>query len=116
MDAWTSFQIYLAVVQSVMLYRLDTWVMAPRVGSVLGGFHHRVDRRLVGMQPLQGRYGVWVYPPLEEVMAEVGLQEVDTYISRRQNTVTQFIATRPIMGLCLAAYWIPGPRVSKRWW
>ena len=59
---------------------------------------------------------MWVYPPLDDAMAEVELQEVETYVSRRQNTVAQFIATRPIMDLCLAAERRPGPRVSKRWW
>ena len=36
-------------------------------------------------------------------MAEAGLQEVETYVYRRQNTVTQFIATRTIKDICLAA-------------
>ena len=67
-------------------------------------------------KPRQGRDGVLVYPPLEDAMAEAGLQEVETYVSRRQNTVAQFIATRPIMDLCLATEQRPGPRVSKRWW
>ena len=44
------------------------------------------------------------------------MQEVETYVSRRQNTVTQYIATRPIMDLCLAAKRRPGPRVTMRWW
>ena len=44
-------------------------------------------------------------------MAEVGLQEVETYVSRHQNTVAQYIVTRPIMDLCLAAKRSPGPRV-----
>ena len=38
-DARTLGQIYLAVVQSVMLYGLETWVMTPHIGRVLGGFH-----------------------------------------------------------------------------
>ena len=88
----------------------------PYIGSVLGGFHHRVASRLTGRQPWQGRDRVWVYLPLDDVMAEVELQEVETYVSRRQNTVAQFIASRPIMDLCLAAERRPGPRVSKRWW
>ena len=50
-DAWTSGQIYLAVVQSVMLYGSETWVMTPHIGRVLGIFHHRVDRRITGRQP-----------------------------------------------------------------
>ena len=49
-DARTSGQIYLAVVQSVMLYGLETWVMTPHIGRILGGFHQRVDCRLKGKQ------------------------------------------------------------------
>ena len=49
-------------------------------------------------------------------MAEAVLQEVETYASRRQNTVTQYISTRPIMDLCLAGNRRPGPRVEMRWW
>ena len=49
-------------------------------------------------------------------MVELGLQEVETYIFRRQNTITQFIMTRPIMNLCLAAEQRPRQRISNRWW
>ena len=49
-------------------------------------------------------------------MAEAGLNEVETYSSCRQNTVAKYIATRPIMDLCLAAKQRPGPRVKIRWW
>ena len=49
-------------------------------------------------------------------MAEAGMQEVETYVSHRQNNVTQFIATRPIMDLCLETVWNPGAWVLKRWW
>ena len=40
---------------------------------------------------------------MENAMAEAVLHEVDTYASRNQNTFAQFIATRPIMDLCMAA-------------
>ena len=50
--------------------------------------------------------------PLEEVV----FQEVETYIDRRHNTVAQYIATRPIMDLCLTAVRRPGARVLKRLW
>ena len=96
-------QVYLAVVQLVNIYGLETWVMTPHIGRVLGRFHHRVARRLTGRQPWRGRDGVWIKPPLEDVMAEAGLQEVETYVYRRQNTATQFILATPIMYLCLVA-------------
>ena len=87
-DARTSGQIYLALVQLVLLYGSETWVMTPRIGRVLSRFHHRVDRRLTGRQPRRGRDGVWVYPTLEDAMLGAGLQEVETYACRRQNVVT----------------------------
>ena len=59
----------------------------------LGVSHHRVDRKLTGGKPRRGLYGVEVYPLLEDLMSEAGLQEVDTYVSRRQKRVSQFIVT-----------------------
>ena len=82
----------------------------------MGGFHHRVARRLTGVQPWRGWDDVWAYPFLEDAMAEAGLQKVETYVSRCYNTVAHFIVTRPIIGLCLATERRPGPQVSKRWW
>ena len=73
MYSWPLGQIYLAMVQSVLLYGSEAWAMTPRIGRVLGGFHHRVDRRLTERQPRRGRDGVWIYPPLEDALAEAGL-------------------------------------------
>ena len=39
-DTPTSGNFYLAVVQAVLLFGLDIWVMSPRIGSTLGGLHH----------------------------------------------------------------------------
>ena len=58
---------------------------------------------LRGGKPRRGRYGIWIYPTLDYAIAEVGLQEVGAYVSRRQNTVAQFIDTSNTMDLCLAA-------------
>ena len=48
-------------------------------------------------------------------MSEAGLQEVGNYVSFLQNTVAQYIFTRPIMDLCLSAKPRPGSRVNM-WW
>ena len=80
-DAWNLGQIYLTVVHLVMLYGSKTSVTTPHIGRVLVRLHHRVACRLTRSQPWVGRDRVWVYPPLEEAMAESGLQGVETYIS-----------------------------------
>ena len=67
-------------------------------------------------QPWKGRDGSWVYPHMEDAMTEAGLQEVEIFISCHQNTMVQYIATRPIIDLCLAEKWKLGPRVSMWWW
>ena len=41
---------------------------------------------------------------------------IRTSILWRHNTVAQFIATRPILGLCEATERRPGTRVPRRWW
>ena len=112
MDARTLGRIYVAVVQTVMLYGSEMWVLTSRIGSFLGRLHHRVTQRLTGRQPWQERYGVWVYPPLDSAIAEATLQDLKTYVYRRQNRVAQFIATRPIMELWLAEEHIPGSRMT----
>ena len=40
-------------------------------------------------------------------MEEVGLLNVENYVSRLHNIVAQFITTRKIMGLCLAGVVYP---------
>ena len=81
-------QIYLAVGQSIFLYGSEKWVMTPRIGRVLGGFHHKVARRLTGRQPRLGRDGLWIYHPLEDAISEAGLKEMETYVSRHKNIFT----------------------------
>ena len=96
------------VVQLVIIYRSETWVMTPRIGIILGILHHRVAHEIMGRRPQIVCNGLWVYPPLEDAMAEAVFQEVQTYVSLHQNKVAQFIATRPIMYLSLEVDRGPG--------
>ena len=41
---------------------------------------------------------------------------MDTYVSCRQNTVAQYIATRLIVDLCMASKRSIGLRVEMWWW
>ena len=95
--------LYTVVFQALILYRLETWVTSPWIGKTLVGFHHQVLWRLTGQIPQQNRDGTWSYPNLEEEIPEVGMREVENYAACCHNTLTQFIITRPIMDLCLAA-------------
>ena len=49
--------------------------------------------------PRRGRDGKWFYLSLAGVTKEAGVVIARTLVLSRQNTVAQFIATRPILGL-----------------
>ena len=49
-------------------------------------------------------------------MKEEGFTDVRASITIRQNTVAQFIATRPLLDLCEGTTQRGGARVTMRWW
>ena len=57
-----------------------------------------------------------VYPSLYKEINSVGLEEVEVYILRHQNTVAQYIDTCTILDLCLEVEKRPGARVTTIWW
>ena len=56
--------------------------------------------------------GGWLFPPLDKLMMAVGLEEVGTYTLCRQNTATQYIATRLILDIYLVVESWTGARVT----
>ena len=103
------------VTQQVLLFGTETWVLTRNMESALDAFQGRVARPVTGRQPCRGRYGQWFYPSLAGAMKETGVVQIWTLILWRQNTVAQFIATRPILGLCEVAERRPGTWVRKKW-
>ena len=100
-DPKVSRNFYIAVIQQVLLFGAETWVLNKRMEAALDAFQGRVARRLTGRMPRRGRDGKWLYLPLAGATKEAGIVQARTSVLRRQNTVTQFVATRPILGLCV---------------
>ena len=90
--------------------------MTGKMESALDAFQGRVVRRLTGRQLRWGNDGKLFYPSLTGALKEAGVVRVRTSILRRQNTVAQFIATRPNLGLCEVAERRRGTRVPRRCW
>ena len=107
---------YKAVVQSVLLYGVETWTITDPMLKALQGFHNRAARR-IGNKMARLVNGEWFYPPLEEAFQEAGLFSIEMYIYRRQQSIAQHIATRPIYAACRAARRRTGsPTRQARWW
>ena len=102
-DPKVSCSFYTAVTQQVLLFGAESWVLTKNMESALDAFQGRAARRLTGRQPRRGRDGEWFYPSLVGALKEAGVVRDRTLVLRRQNTVAQFIAMPPILGLCEVA-------------
>ena len=72
-----------AVVQQVLLFGAETWVVMPRMERALNSFMHGAARRIKGRQPRRGRDGKWFYPYLEGATKEAGFKYIQTSIINR---------------------------------
>ena len=54
--------------------------------------------------------------PLDVAIGAVGLDYLETYVLRSQNTISQYITTSPILGICLVTELRQGERVTRQWW
>lgn len=107
---------YKSIVQSILLFGSETWTVTGAMLKVLDSFHHRIARRITGKMARRSPDGEWVYPPLQEALQEAGLYSMQEYIRRRQRTVEQYIAVRPIHTLCRETTPRTGSSKFLRWW
>ena len=78
---------YTAVVQVVLLYRSESWIISPQIGKVLYSIHHQEIWRLMGHIPNMKGYETCKYLPLGPEMAEANIQKIENYATRLQKTV-----------------------------
>ena len=75
------------VVQVVLLYGSESWVVSPQIGKVLGSIHHQDIWRLMGHIPNTNGYETWRYLPLGPEVAEANIKKIENYSTRLQKTV-----------------------------
>ena len=66
--------LFKAVVQAVLIFLSETWVVTPHMGRDLGGFQDQVERWLTGRIPRQKTDGEWRYTLVEAAKEEAGFQ------------------------------------------
>ena len=74
-------RIYVAVVQAVILFGYETWLLDPHLDKALRVFHHWMAWRIVGMVPKRQPDGMWAYLPIGAALEILRLEEIGVYIS-----------------------------------
>ena len=82
---------YLAIVQAVLLYGADTWVVSERNMDRLKSFHWRAARYMTGEHIRKVREDSWEYPDHEKLLIKCKLLSIETYIERRRGTLRDYI-------------------------
>ena len=111
-DLWVSGFFFKSVVQAVLLFATETWVVTLCMGRVLGGFQDQVARHLMGRIPQRKPESKWEYTSEVTAREGAGFKTTEDYIRRRQNTVSQYIAMRSLLKICEGTERTPGARVG----
>ena len=87
---------YRAVVQVILLYGLESWVLLVATKRKAEGMNTRFLREITGNRVLRLVKGTWETPRAEGVREAEGMQTDMTYIRRWQETVAQWVALHPL--------------------
>ena len=82
---------YMAVVQAVLLYGSDSWVISDRNWSKLRAFHHKALRYTTNEHIKKTQDGKFEYPCHEDLQWKCGLFSIETYIQRRRGTLHKYL-------------------------
>ena len=63
------------IIQSVLIFGMETWVITSRMGQVLGGFQDQVEQRLTGQLLRKRSDRKWEYTLAEAVRAGFEMTE-----------------------------------------
>jgi hypothetical protein len=91
---------YKAIVQSVLLYGSESWVISERTLLKLRSFHRRCARYITGRHIRENDDGSWTCPNSARTLEEAGLWTVEEYIERRRSTVMGYAVERSIYRRC----------------
>ena len=83
---------YRAVVQAIILYESETWVLLAAMERKVEGTHTGFLRQITDKQTRRFGDGTWETPRAEGVQEEAVMQSAMTYIGRRQANAAQWVA------------------------
>ena len=87
---------YKAVVQGVLLFGSEIWVVTDVITAFLEGFHHRIAIWIAGMAAQRGDGGEWEWDSVDTALEATRLCPMREYVWTRKSKITEYIAGRPV--------------------
>jgi hypothetical protein len=75
------------MIQTVLLYGSETWVMTDEILQMLTSFHHEIAWCLTGRypHPISDTNDEWIYPSIQETLHIAGLFTMEEYLNWQWN-------------------------------
>ena len=117
-DHLTLVTFYRVVVQEVILFVAETWVISMTTEKRISGVHMIFLQQVTWKRAKRSSYGTWRQEGSESALKVAGTQEVRMFIDRRQEMVAQWVALRPIFEVCAQqeTSYKGGGRRRPLWW
>ena len=81
---------YKAVIEAVLLYGSESWVISENNMKNLRSFHNKCARHMVGYHiKLDNKTNTWTHPPTDDVLQNGGLKPIEYYISNQRCTLQE---------------------------
>jgi hypothetical protein len=107
---------YQAIIQAILLYGSESWVISRTAMAQLEGFHICVVYRMAKTnRPKRASNREWIYPRSEDVLKECGMRTMEEYILACRQTIAVYVATRPILNECRQGERKRGA-IPRCWW
>jgi hypothetical protein len=85
---------YKAVIQSVLLYGSETWVITKQKYQLLNTFHVTAARRISRLTFCYNENtDIWERPPAKLALERAGLQPMIAYLQKRRTYIQEFAHT-----------------------
>ena len=107
---------YKAIVQSVLLYGAESWVLTLSMEKELQSFHRRCARYITGLHIRPNQDGTWTHPSSVEVLEKAGLLTIQEYIRCRRATVMKYAQSKFIYRQCVASTPLARNPNQLVWW
>jgi hypothetical protein len=75
--------VYRTVIQAVLLYGSESWVLKQQMERSLESFHHKCARYIMGQHIQKNTDGTWTCPVSSEVLEKAHLLTIQTYIEKQ---------------------------------
>jgi hypothetical protein len=88
---------YKAIVQAVLLYGAETWVLTGAMEKALQSFYQKcarcISRKHIRPDPNDIEGKTWICPPSAGVLQEIDLLPIQQYILQKRATLQNYISS-----------------------